>query len=558
MLRSLTLLWLPQSKIVIQKKTHIVLMIVCIALIGAACSTSRSVKNAGDREVVDPSTYKNENSYFYFLLSQLKLPQNTQADAESFLDKAIEKNSSSSFLWHVKAYSEAESGRIAESKASALKSLHNNPKNPETLFLLGKIASFEKDALSAESYLQKSIAIDDHNEETYQFLAREFVNANDPQSAIKVLKTCTEKIPDSVNCLYYLGSIYVEQGQDDSALQAFLMIDQLYPDQVKVLQLIGELHLKREDYPKALEIFKRVFRLTPEDVSVQIRLGWLYYQLGDVDYALQVFEQIRKTFPQSDKVNYFLALLYLEKTNLDAALGAFKNIQPESTFFKKSVVQQLGILVLQQRQDQVVSHFTPYFQHVEDAWLHQFLGWHLIETDRLDDAISCLSQGIRRFGNDEDLLFARALAYERQNQWEKSKNDLLLLLSYYPDSAKANNFLGYSMAEHGEDLAKALVYVEKANQTDPNKPHIQDSLGWIYFKMGDVNKALDYLHAAVRLDKNEPTVLEHLGDVHLYLNEKNRARDYYEQSLKILQNIEPKLSVHLKQIENLQKKLSAL
>lgn len=537
------------------KKAHI-LFSLCLCLTVVACSATQTKRAKPSQDQTDLSDYKNENSYFYFLLAQLKAGEAPQKEIDDFLNEALKKDEDSNFLWNLKAYSEAEAGQIDAAKASAEEALKRDPNSADSLFLLGKIASFQKDSLLAEKYLQRAIAADAPNEEIYQFLAREYYNAGEPPSAVKTLKACVENVIDAMNCLYYLGSIQLEQGNDQAAIEAFTQVSDLYPDQVKVMQILAEVHLKHENYEEALTVYKKIFHLTPDDVAVQIRLGWLYYQLGDQDYALQVFEWIQKSYPTADKVNYFLALLYLEKPDLDASLAALARIPADSGFFKKAVAQQVAILSEQNKADQIVPILSKHLSDAGDAWLHLYLSWQEIQNEKYASALTILNLGLRRFGNDEDLLFQRALVYERTNEWSDSKRDLNTLIANYPNSAKAYNFLGYSMAERGENLDKALQNVEKADMLDPNKPHINDSLGWIHFKLGHTDQALVYLQKAVTLEKDEPTVLEHLGDVYFFLKDKTQAREYYQQSLQILQNTEAKPALQQKQIDGILKKLA--
>ncbi len=524
-----------------------------------ACAAAREKRAAAPSQPVDvASEYQNENSYFYFLLTQLKTDSSSQAELASYLKTALEKDQKSSFLWNLKAYNEAQDGHVDAAKASARAALALNPQDADTLFLLGKIASFEKKPSEAEDYFEKAILAEPENEEVYHFLAREYYGEKDGESARRTLNKCLAALPDSIGCLYYLGSIALEEGDEAQALQSFETLIELYPEQIKVLQVLADIHLKREDYAAALEVFKKIFRLTPDDVAVQIRLGWLYYEMGDVDYAIQVFEKIRGNFPESDKVNYFLALLYTEKKESDKALAAFAKIPADSEFFKKAVAQQVVILTQQNRDKEIAAFLAPHLKETSDPWLYQFLGWNLSEHEEFAAAARYLSEGIKRFGKDEDLLFQRAIALERQGEWEAAQLDLADLIAGYPNSAKAYNFWGYTMAERGEDLTQALAYVQKADALTPNQGHILDSLGWIHFKMGQAETALTVLQKAVKLQKNEPTILEHLGDVYRHFKDKKLARDYYEQSLQALQAVERKQPQHLKQIEAIQKKLAEI
>ena len=52
------------------------------------------------------------------------------------------------------------------------------------------------------------------------------------------------------------------------------------------------------------------------------------------------------------------------------------------------------------------------------------------------------------------------------------------------------NFLGYSLLEQNKDLDLALSYIKKAVELKPEDGFIRDSLGWYYYKTGNLELAL--------------------------------------------------------------------
>jgi Flp pilus assembly protein TadD len=80
--------------------------------------------------------------------------------------------------------------------------------------------------------------------------------------------------------------------------------------------------------------------------------------------------------------------------------------------------------------------------------------------------------------------------------------------------------------------------------------YITDSLGWVYYKLGDYEKAVVELEKANQLTPDDPTVTEHLGDGYQKLNRKDKARELYEKALAL----EPKGD----QLERLKNKLKEL
>ena len=56
--------------------------------------------------------------------------------------------------------------------------------------------------------------------------------------------------------------------------------------------------------------------------------------------------------------------------------------------------------------------------------------------------------------------------------------------------------------------------ISKAVDIEPMNGAYLDSLGWVYFKMGEYELAEDNLRQAVNRDQTDPTVHMHLGDLY--------------------------------------------
>jgi Flp pilus assembly protein TadD len=78
-----------------------------------------------------------------------------------------------------------------------------------------------------------------------------------------------------------------------------------------------------------------------------------------------------------------------------------------------------------------------------------------------------------------------------------------------PENANAHNSLGYIYAESNLNLDEALKECRKAVQLDRNNPAYLDSLGWVYYKLGDLQQAKTYLKKAARLAPDNREIEDH-------------------------------------------------
>jgi tetratricopeptide (TPR) repeat protein len=107
------------------------------------------------------------------------------------------------------------------------------------------------------------------------------------------------------------------------------------------------------------------------------------------------------------------------------------------------------------------------------------------------------------------------------------------VLENNPDHAQALNYIGYTYAEKEIFLDEAEALVKRALELKPDDGYITDSLGWVYFKKGQLDKAIAELEKAHKLAPEDPVIAEHLGDAYLKNQQGDKAVQMYERSLQL-------------------------
>ncbi|MBF0104306.1 MAG: tetratricopeptide repeat protein [Deltaproteobacteria bacterium] len=523
----------------------VLLVVGCAGTAGKKASSSKAAK-----------VPKGQNSYYYFLLSEIKNAPETFAESEMFLDQALKKDPRSGYLWAGRAVNEAKKSNWKNAVAYAAKSLEMDPENVDSLVLMGKLHAAQREPQKAVTYYQRALAIDKGVEEIYNVMAREYLSLNDEGSAIKILGQCLDELPETLSCLYYLATIHQQNENYNEALKYFSVLQELNPENPKLLQTIAEIYLKKKDYKRALEVFNQIQQMLPSDMGVLVRMGLIYYEIKDVDRAIEVFLKIVAKFPQSDRVNYFLGLLYREKNEFDNAIKYLDKINPDSTFYQDAVKHMMAVLRLTGDNKAAVALLEKKFTEKDDSEQIVSLKAFLLMKDAdYKKALLVLDTGLKKFKGSQDLLFQRAVVLDKMGDWKTTKRELQGLLAVKPKLDRVLNFLGYSMLVRDEDLKQATEYISRAYALNPSDGHIVDSLGWAYYKTGDYQKALEYLLKAAKLKTDEPTIFEHVGDVYFKLKNKKSARWYYEQALGLLEKTTEKSAEQLKQVSDIKNKL---
>ncbi|MEW8430201.1 MAG: tetratricopeptide repeat protein, partial [gamma proteobacterium symbiont of Ctena orbiculata] len=75
-------------------------------------------------------------------------------------------------------------------------------------------------------------------------------------------------------------------------------------------------------------------------------------------------------------------------------------------------------------------------------------------------------------------------------------------------------------------LQEAKGYIEQALEIKPKSPAILDSMGWVEFRLGNLETALEFLNRAAELSP-DAEIASHLGEVLWHLGQQQRATEIW-------------------------------
>ena len=145
-------------------------------------------------------------------------------------------------------------------------------------------------------------------------------------------------------------------------------------------------------------------------------------------------------------------------------------------------------------------------------------------------AYEVYGEAVRRFPDDNELLYDQAMMAEKANRPAEMEALLRRLMAARPDHQHAYNALGYYLADRGERLLEAKQLIEKAVSLAPDDAYIQDSLGWVEFRMGNTDKALAILRAAYA-KRADAEIAAHLGEVLWTAGQRDQALKIWREGL---------------------------
>ncbi|MEO7853528.1 MAG: tetratricopeptide repeat protein [Rubrivivax sp.] len=153
----------------------------------------------------------------------------------------------------------------------------------------------------------------------------------------------------------------------------------------------------------------------------------------------------------------------------------------------------------------------------------------LREVKQWEEAFAVLEAASKRFPDDTDVVYEQAMMAEKLDRLELMERLLRRVIEMKPEHAHAYNALGYSLAERKMRLAEAKQLIQRALELLPGDPFITDSLGWVEFRLGNMQEALRLLRIAYKI-RPDTEIAAHLGEVLWAAGQQDEARRVWAEA----------------------------
>ncbi|MBK1645158.1 hypothetical protein CKO25_10965 [Thiocapsa imhoffii] len=302
---------------------------------------------------------------------------------------------------------------------------------------------------------------------------------------------------------------------EDRREEARLLLEEYLgenPDDQSLRLLYGQFLVEEEEFSSARDVFERLLRNRPKEPDVLFAVGILSLQLDDLEGARLYFTRLYDTGERRDEAAYYLGQTEERAEQTDLALQWYERVEGVN-----AIDSAIRIAFLKASSGDIAGS-REILQGLRNQGPENAILLYLIEAEVLEsvgsdeDAMAVYDRALATYPDDETLLYARALAAVKRDRIEQAERDLRRIIEIDPDHADALNALGYTLADRTDRYEEALVLIERAYTLKPDEPAILDSMGWVYFRLGQYELALDYLERALEA-MSDGEIAAHLGEV---------------------------------------------
>jgi tetratricopeptide (TPR) repeat protein len=384
------------------------------------------------------------------------------------------------------------------------------------------------------------------------------------QQALQVMDTLAGRYPESADAQLAVGRLAAVKDQLERAMTATDAALALQPGMQRAQILKAQILIRQERKAEALEVLAQAVEGSPEHAELRFAYGRLLLDAGDLESAKEQFRNVVRLAPDNSDALFSLALLELETREFKSAekhlLQMLETGEKEQSvyYYLGYTTQQLGkddeavkwygkvtsgenwtksqlrmskILVQQGRLEEVRESMQRLRRNDPENAVEIYLieGQILSDLTLYNEAWQLYDQALAIHPDNEDLLYSRALTAEKNNRIDLAEQDMRRILEIDPDNVRALNALGYTLADRTDRYEEAFEFIQRAYARKPDDPAIIDSMGWVNYRLGNLEVARNFLQQAWEMTR-DGEIGAHLGEVMWMQGDRDDARRIWKES----------------------------
>jgi tetratricopeptide (TPR) repeat protein len=305
---------------------------------------------------------------------------------------------------------------------------------------------------------------------------------------------------------------------------------------------LARMLIKQSRFNEAKPELVKLSKLANSNPEILVVVGLLFVQSNQFNDAEKYFLQaLDSEIKNKDPIYLYLGQIAEKNKNDTEAINWYNKVQQLATnknnqqndHYLDAKLSAANVINRSQGADIAIKMLDD-LENLSDIQLAQVITAQaniLAQSKRHQESFELLGKAVANMPNTSELIYEYAMSAERVQQYTVLETQLRLLIKIKPTFAQAYNALGYSFADRNVKLEEANRLIAKALELSPGDHYIMDSMGWVQYRLGNLDKAYEYLNKAYNL-QNDSEIAAHLGEVLWKQGKHDEASKIWDEGLK--------------------------
>ena len=483
---------------------------------------------------------ENVRAIAHFMDGQLFMSQGNYSMAILEFQDALELDPEASTIIVSMAESYWKLGKAKKSEELLFNALNINPTDHEAREILANQYIYQnKHDKAIEQYRVLAENAVEGDTKYLIALAKLVLSQNNINESISLFIKAYEKDKSRIDILEEAANLSLRSRQLEKATNLYKQLIDIDNNNSYYLSTYIDLIVMSGDYDNGIVALKSLIEIEGETTERLSQLGILYYNTNRIVKAKPIFNKLLNMDHFDATTMHFLSNIYIEQGILDSALIIANKIIDHHPSDPRGYLDAALTELNNENPIGAIEILEPVNRTFNNEFSIQYLlGSSYQQLEEYDKATVVLRQSLKIYPESRGARHTLAIASDALSYWNESDSLYEGLIESDTNDVQALNNYSYSLVERNIQLNKALAMAKKAIELEPNNAAYLDTIGWIYYKMDNVEKALSFIRKSVELDNNNAVVLEHLGDVLFSNNQIEEAMLFYLKALDIDKNNE--------------------
>ena len=382
------------------------------------------------------------------------------------------------------------------------------PEEPKVLQAFA-IYSLKHDLTKGRNAIEKALRLDTANPINHALLA--MLNIDDPESALKSLKTALEFWQNEPEWHALSADLYARTGDVDSAEHHINQAIKYSPDNAHLWQKNADIQLQQNDLHEAKKAIEKSATYQSSNPKIWIQMADINRRLGNLTDAFQNIQKASDLSPDDIEISEHEAKFLLEQQQYTEAQKKAEKILATHSQNNTAIIILAKSLANQGKIEDALNSLDKAMGENRDEAILKLEYLKIKKTrDGIESVLPQLINLAQEYHHHPDILITLTDWLIQTNRLDKAEETAQIILKVLPDQAVVHLMLGRLQKKKGQ-LDQAIANFADAIAIEPTMVEAYIEMGKTYQERRNLEQAIKIFQEGTKNNGTDSRLFFHAG-----------------------------------------------